>query len=510
MKRGSQILKNILRDAAGADQANGKYFCFSCEQMFDSRKFLEEHVCSSASFICSCGTEFTDYRDMKEHSTTHEPGHQVLDHVTIKKRRLDKLKAEQEQLLKLQTGGAPNMGNASSLLLVRPGLQVPHTSALLSQVPVQTVQIPQVPQLNPALSQPALHSNSIANGMKSVFAGVGAPTVDLWTLYQPVVILETDDNLKKKKLYTCAKCEQGFMSKSALITHHSLHVSDKISGCIGCGMLLSSKKMVPRYHSCNAPNNPTKCKIVTAKPLNYKPPIEAPRQNPLQATSLQQLENKNPSKGGQTFHNTPILKSQNLFIRTYDANGIRVAIPLQTQTQNPSAIQILSGVTQPSKVQNLYVSNQSNQKFPIARQKILPKKSIETPRGSDFRCRVCQLLFESPQQLQRHKCVKAREFMAKHMASGKQICRLNTVTPVIAPSSAQMNGQTNLGFSPSGSKTSQFVALNLENGKVGVSVNGAMEVVGSDDDEDCYIVESGPEKPAEMIYQVTSSVPIKT
>ncbi|KAM6909686.1 uncharacterized protein FYW49_011702 [Xenentodon cancila] len=252
MKRGSQILQNILRDGAGADQTNAKHFCFSCEQIFESRTCLEEHMCSSASFICSCGTEFTDYKDMLEHSTTHEPGHQVLDHVTIKKRRIERLKEEQEKLKKLQKGGVPlkvpNLGSAPSASML----------------------------VKPALQRQKLHKNSASDAMR---------------------------------------------------------------------------------------------------------------------------------------------------------------------------------------------------------------KSTETPGACEFKCRVCHLPFESPQLLQRHKCIKAREFMARHMAA------------------AQMNGQTNLGFSPSATKTSQFVALNMEKGKVGVSVNGAMEVSISDDDDDCYIVESGSDKPAEMIYQ---------
>lgn len=516
------MLQNILRDGAGTGQTNTKHLCFSCEQIFPSRACLEEHICSCASFICSCGTEFTEYKDMQEHSSTHEPGHQVLDHETIKKRRIERLREEQEKLKKLQKVGAAqkalNVGYVSpGSLPVKPAQQIPNTSALKSQVSVPAVQTPQVPQLNPTLPQaPALSNpHHLVNNMQKIFAGVGAPTVDLWTIYQPVVVMQTDDEFKKKKPYTCGKCGMGFMSKATLVSHHNLHAIDKISGCIGCGLLLCSKKVVPRYHVCNSPNNQTKFKLITAKPLNYKPPSEATRPNPMaqppQGSSSLQLENQHPSaanKGRQVLHtaSTQMLKNQN--IRTYNSNnrGPRVTVPLQMKTQNPSASKNSTGFSLPSKFQSPNVPNQSSLQLPSPPSQWQKMSKSGTSSPHEFRCRVCHLLFETPQLLQRHKCIKAGEFMARHLA-GKRNCKFNKMTPAITPNAAPMKGQTNLGFSPAGTKTNQFVPLSLDKGKVGVSVNGE---IGVDDDDDCYIVESGSDKPAEMIYQVTSSVPIKT
>ncbi|XP_030605660.1 uncharacterized protein LOC115794343 isoform X4 [Archocentrus centrarchus] len=139
------------------DLMNGGQICFSCEQIFANRRFLEEHMCSSASFICSCGTEFTEYKHMQEHSTTHEPGHQVLDHETIRKRRIEKRIEEEEKLKRLRKGeviwNTPKAaavwtkGNMpSDSLELKPVLQVPTASVSRVQFPVQSPKISQVRQ----------------------------------------------------------------------------------------------------------------------------------------------------------------------------------------------------------------------------------------------------------------------------------------------------------------------------------------------------------------------------
>lgn len=73
-----------------------------------------------------------------------------------------------------------------------------------------------------------------------------------------------------------------------------------------------------------------------------------------------------------------------------------------------------------------------------------------------------------------------------------------------SPNPAQMNGGRKLGIPASSNIMKTQV---MARGQGAVPVNGKM---GADADDDCYIVESGPDKPAEMIYQVTSSVPIET
>lgn len=73
---------------------------------------------------------------------------------------------------------------------------------------------------------------------------------------------------------------------------------------------------------------------------------------------------------------------------------------------------------------------------------------------------------------------------------------------------AQMNGERKLGAPASGNiKKNQIMAVTLDKGQGPSPAKGK---IGADVEDDCYIVESGPDKPAEMIYQVTSSVPIKT
>ncbi|XP_044063612.1 uncharacterized protein LOC122881437 [Siniperca chuatsi] len=525
MERGRQKLQNILEDGLGRDLMNAGRFCFSCEQIFANRKCLEEHMCSAASYICSCGTEFTEYKDMLEHSTTHEPGHQVLDHETIRKRRIEKRIEEEEQLKRLQTGEVvwktPKLDNV-------PSISLPVN-------PMQSAQISQVPELYPSVSQASLLPNAISSttDMKNIFAGVGAPTVDLWTLYQPVVLLQTVRTFNKKKPYTCGKCGQCFLTRTSLISHHSSHVTDKVSGCIGCGLLLSSKKVVPRFHVCNSPNTATKFRLITARPLGNNRLNEAGtvRSQNLsawgpQATSSLQLKSQNTSaasKGGQAPHITSTLQLKNENMKTYNKSnrGLHVTPSLQLKSLNLSASKPYVTVALPSKSQspNPSASDKSSQGLPVtpSRQMKMPANSASgvpskptqtssVPNG--FTCRVCHIPFETAQLLQRHKCVKAQEFMAQHVRGGKRHYKLKRVTPVANPSPAQMNGERKLVVPASGNiKKNQVMPVGLDKGQGAAPVNGK---TGVDMDEDCYIVERGQDKPAEMIYQVTSSVPIKT
>ncbi|XP_022616305.1 zinc finger protein 343-like [Seriola dumerili] len=541
MEGGQQKLQNVLEDGLSTELINAGRFCFSCEQIFSDRRSLEEHVCSAASYICSCGTEFTQYSDMLEHSTTHEPGHQVLDHETIKKRRIEKRIEEEEKLKRLQTGEvvwkAPKMNNVASISMpVNLMLQRPITSGPLP-VPIQSSKISQVPELYPAVSQASFLSNPATSttDMQNIFAGVGAPTVDLWTLYQPVVVINTVRKFNKKKPYTCGKCGQCFVTKTSLISHHSSHVTDKVSGCIGCGLLLSSKKVVPRFHVCNSPNTATKFRLITAKPLNFGKPNKASThrsQNPSaqepQVPSSIQLKRQNPSvtsKGIQTSCVTSILQLKNQNIRSYSKStqGFRVTPLLQTYSRNPSTSKPYTNVSLLSKNQspNLSASTKSSGRglsfIPSLQMKsptnsasgVLSKPMQISSAKNGFTCRVCQIPFETAQLLQRHKCIKAQEFMAQQVRGGKQHFRLKRVTPLVSPVPVQMNGDIKLDVPLAGNiKKNQVVAVSLDRGQGADPVNGKPGV--KMDDDDCYIVESGPDKPAEMIYQVTSSVPIIT
>ncbi|XP_013889976.1 uncharacterized protein LOC106537148 [Austrofundulus limnaeus] len=499
MKSGSQILQSFLEVGVPASLKGSGHLCFSCEQIFANRKCLEDHLCPSASFICSCGTEFTEYKGMLEHSTTHQPGQQVLDHMTIKKRRIEKFVEQDEKLKRLQKGEIVwSPSNA-----VKPSVSGRKSSAL-----PQTVQIPQVPVATPSLSDASLLPNALpaAKGMQTLYSDVGAPTVDLWTIYQPVVLVPTIRKLQKP--YICGKCGQGFMSKALLVSHHNLHVADKVSGCIGCGLLLSGRKQVPRFHSCNSPVT-HKFKLITAKPPNYKSPIkDNVRKNllaqPLQAASALQLENLIPGAARKVRRPGPISAQKN--IRTYN-NSVHVGSVFQPKILNPIAPKAPISVSLSSKSPNLSVFS-SKISIPPTVQLKMPTSSESLSSDGEFMCRVCHLPFRTAQILQRHKCVKAQEFMAKHVIGSK----IQPKPPLSmgAPNSAQVNGERKPGFPPSVGTKSNQLAVGLDKGKAPVpgKVPGNKKT-GEEDDDDCFIVEDGSNKPAEMIYQVTSSVPIK-
>lgn len=518
MQRGGKKGFCFPRGSFPTQRMNQGHICFRCEQRFANQKCLEEHFCTSVGFICTCGTEFIEYTDMLEHSTTHEPGQHVLNHVSIKRKRLEKHK-EKEELMKLIRRNevvweVPNEPSASQI-------QVPKISANMLQGQTQS---PQVPNMLPSMSQASLPPNLGSNAdMQNLFTGSGAPTVDLWTLYQPVVLLNMDRKVNKKKPYSCGKCGQCFMSKTTLIAHHSSHATDKVSGCIGCGMLLSSKKMVPRFHVCNSPTNTTKFRLITAKPPNYKLPIEGMsnmKQNVgtqmLHAAASFQIMNSGPnSKGRQMPHFSPTLQQNNQSMKTYANNnsGLNVIPAMLFRNQNMNA----SKTSFPRKTLNAGVSSRRGmgRGFPQPVQIRMPTNSSASSLGrpsltsstrGGFSCRVCHIPFETPQLLQRHKCARAKEFMAQHVRPGKPQYTPKRIAPVASPGLAQMNGAKRPVLPPSGHMKNQVVSVSLDNEQSGLPVNGKIQV---DSDDDCYIVENIPEKPAEMIYQVTSSVPIK-
>ncbi|XP_037309706.2 uncharacterized protein LOC119197473 [Pungitius pungitius] len=512
MERGR---RSVLEDGLGRDLMDAGRFCFSCEQIFANRRSLETHSCSAASHICSCGTEFVEYEHMLDHSTTHEPGHQVLDHGTIKKRRIEKRLEEEEQLNRLQTGQV--VWNAPSTYL--------QPNSPLTSAAVKSMQIPQVPQLQHSVSHTSLPTKPNKKDMQNIFAGVGSPTVDLWTLYQPVVLVPTMRKFNKTQPYICAKCGQCFTTRSSLISHHSSHVTDKVAGCIGCGLLLSSKKLVPRFHVCKAPNTlTTKFRIITAKPLGSKMANVACTDRspavaePLQAAPYLQLKSQNPSaasKGSRSPLIPSTLQLENQKISTYNRNKHRLNVFQSMQGRGQKLDASKSYITAPlpsmSHSPNPSSLNKSSNGFAPSAQFRRPTQSASGKSGkpmqtssasSRFPCRVCHLLFETAHLLQRHKCAKAHEFMAKQVRVGKGHYRLKGVA-----SAAKMNGERKLGVPVSGNFRKNKVAVGLDKVQGAGSLSGK---TGGNMDDDCYIVESGPDKSAEMIYQVTSSVPIKT
>lgn len=526
---------NIVVDGLSRDLFVAGRFCFGCEQIFASRKCVEEHICPATTYICSCGTEFTEYKDMEEHDTTHEPGHQVLDHETIWKRRLEKRKAEEEQLKRIETGdviwNASKMANVASVdsaLKPSRSLTKPPTLPQVSNPPVK---ISQVPASNSS-SQGNCQSNPAPSGieMKNVFGSAGAPTVDLWTLYQPVVLLKTTHTHPKMQLYTCGRCGERFVTKVALVAHHSTHVIDKVCGCIGCGLLLSSKKLVPRFHVCNAPNNiQTKLKVITAKPLKSNPvqknssldlPQNAGHTQAFPTPQSKSLTFSHVSKGSTVPPATSSQQFKNKNVKVYSQSSRRLLVrPLLPKTSNPHVLNAGSTVPYSAMAHRANVgvydksSNSRLMTVPgLMKAPLIPasgvsknkKKTSPVPRG--FTCRVCYIPFETSTLLQRHKCTKAEEFMAKQNRPGKQQYRRNNLTAAPGSSLAPVNGERTFGLHNSANiKQNQGMAVSLNQGHGALQVHCKTE---ADMEDDCYIVE--PEKTAEMIYQVTSSVPIKT
>lgn len=458
---------------------------------------------------------------MHEHSTTHEPGHQVLDHETIKKRRLEKCKAEEEQLKRIDTGDVvwkDSEDDDADLMSISVMPVVP--------VPTQPVKIPQVPDLSLSLPKASLLPDSVSHtaDMKNIFANVGAPTVDLWTIYQPVVLLQTENKLNKKKPYTCGKCGQCFMTKSSLICHHNTHVVDKVCGCIGCGLLLSSKKLVPRFHNCSSSSFTTKFKIITAKPSRQTYSCRNGSLNPharaLLTTSPLQLS-QNSIAADQTRHIPSSLQYKNQNIRTFPQSnyGLHHASYMHLKSGVSGAAIPRVTVHPPSKIhsRNLGSSYKRMLNVPLQWKTSLnptsaalckPTKGPSAALG--YRCRVCHIPFETTHLLQRHKCVKAKEFMAQHARGSRQHYALKRIPPVTSQSLALMNGQRKLGVPASAYMKKNIMAINLNKGQGAARPVPVSHKTTEDIDDDCYIVENSPEKPAEMICQVTSSVPIKT
>ncbi|XP_033836513.1 zinc finger protein 649-like [Periophthalmus magnuspinnatus] len=454
MASGYQDVPNVLDDGLSTELMNAGRFCFNCEQIFSSRKCLEEHLCSVPSYICSCGTEFTSYNGMLRHSSSHEPGHQVLCHETIKKRRIEKHWEEEEKLKRLQSGEV--IWESPKSLLAKAAPQIP----VLPKIQVQ-------PHVLPQLS-PDLIKNVSTSDTSKIFSDVGAPTVDLWTLFQPVVLVKTVRSFSSRKPYTCGKCEQSFITRKSLVIHHNTHIADKVSGCIGCGLLLCSRKIVPRFHPCNAPHG-YKFKVTTARPINQ---ITANITN-----GLAKAANSSPPQNAQ--NNGSCRKIKIVMGVNYSPSAAKRPKPSQTKP-------IISNA------KSISVNN------PPAAQ-AAPGAVTLTP-GKGYECRVCHVFFESINVLQRHKCAKAHEFLMKHKLTAPAN-RQRQVVPLQIPSSSLQKSVAKAVLSaPAGNTDIKSRLSNMNNKDTSTAVT----------DDDCFIVESGPEKPAEVIYQVTSSVPIKT
>ncbi|KAK0152773.1 Zinc finger and SCAN domain-containing protein 2 [Merluccius polli] len=398
---------------AGVFRRNRNLLCSGCDHMFPNKSFLEEHCCPAVTHICSCGTEFPSYSEVVAHSKTHQPGHSVVDHKAVRRRRLDR---EQEEELRL----SPEQGPSSLL-----GINARPASSL------EVVSKYQVPMQSSAPS---------AMKISKLLRGSAAPTVDLWTIYQPVVLVKTP-KCNSIGTYSCGKCLQSFSTKSILVSHYKTHTRDKVFGCIGCGMLLSSRKSAPSYHKCNAPGH-LEAGVITARPACGLKPGMAPAAPQTLTPSNKDL-------------NAPAPKTMRLhsFTRPY--------------------------------------SNLSKTTPPQAGYATHP-----------FSCGVCRVAFESAKLLQRHKCVEAQRIVLNKTvprpqsgAPWRSISALKS--PYALPQTA---ARSKLLAAPCGvAGAYQHKTAGLSNG----AAAPVSEEIDLDSDDDCYIIESSTIKPNNMLLMAT-------
>ena len=384
-------------------------FCFSCENIFPSIAFLEEHCCPAATHICSCGTEFPLYLDLVAHSKTHPPGHSVVDRKAVRRRRFDR---EQEENLRLSAQQGP-----SSLL----GFNTKPASSLevvsKRHVPLQS-------------SPP----NSVR--ISKLFRGSAAPTVDLWTIYQPVVLIKMP-SFKNKGTYRCGKCSLRFSTKSNLVLHYSTHAREKVFGCIGCGVLLSSNKSLPQYHQCNSPSSFLAAGVISTRPVCGQKPNMLP--------------------GAQTL--LPSNKSKQLNVTAPKI------IRLKTYARPHSALAM--------------------------------KPTQATFSMDAFPCGVCRVAFESVKLLQRHKCIEAQRIVLnRSMPRPQSSTQWRSITALKSPYPLPHTARSkNHGVAPFGVGHSYRNKTVHSNGTGGQPVR---EKTDLDSDDDCYIIESSTKKPNKM------------
>lgn len=411
-RRGRRPFRGPFSGVTSTDRAfrpNNDRLCFSCKKTFPSQAFLEEHCCPALTHICSCGTEFPLYSKVVAHSKTHQPGHSI-DHKTIVRRRY--LREQQD---KVQRSASSLSSPASSLELVSK-----------YQVPMQ------------------FSPNSFK--MSKLSHGSAAPTVDLWTVYKPVVLLKTH-TLINTGPYRCANCSQNFSTKSNLVLHCNSHAIDKVFGCVGCGTLLSSSKSLPEYHLCNSPSGSLGPAVITTHPLCGQKPDVAPVARTLM-----------PSNTSKAFNVTTA-----------------TTVHLNTFTQPHS---------NPSK---------------------MPMQA--TFAMNPFSCGVCCVAFDSVKLLQRHKCLEAQRSVHHTVPPRPQASmkwRSITTTqkrPYPLPQTARIKNHTVAPCGIVNANAYQHKTAVLSNGLRGQAVSEKKDL---DSDDDCYIIESPTIKPNNTLCNVSS------
>lgn len=338
-------------------------FCFGCEELFPDRIWLEEHPCPAMKYICSCGTEFSLYMDMLRHSTEHEPGHSTMHHATIKRRRME-MQKKKEGLL---------------------------------------------------------------NRFKPVHLNLGpVSTVDLWPLYQPVVLLKTVRCFDKERPFQCANCELGFTSKNSLIRHHTVHNKKRVIACVLCGGLLPFSKSIPVPHLCSKPSSSTSIDSITAA-----------------------------------------------------SEATITAAPEVCSTAVPSELNDMFERKMGGYQDSPIVSHKVEQAHTLSKHQVCENTYNGTHGKEGFRCRVCQLPFHSNQMLHRHKCDKAADYVQRLALMPTNRRRVTHVTSLHTLPQNNVDGELRVNIQAS-------TSIQMYHKKA----LGPESVTDVDFDDDCYVIES--------------------
>ncbi|XP_062322609.1 zinc finger protein 530-like [Osmerus eperlanus] len=371
-------------------------FCFSCEEWFPDRMWLEEHWCPAVKYICTCGTEFSLYMDMLKHSSNHEPGHSMLDHSTIKKRRMEMMKQKERQVRWFKP----------------------------------------------------VHINSPSKPLSSPIVS----TVDLWPLYQPVVLLKTLRCFDKEKPFQCANCEEGFTSKNNLIRHHTVHNKRRVLACVLCGELLPISKSVPVPHICHSSSTALMARITSA-----------------------------PKARSTT---APVVR------KTTASTALSITTAL-----NDKVFKMDVGEEHPIGIP------EGAQTYTLSKHRVCEKTMLETPGKECFRCRLCQLPFHTAHLLQRHECEKASGYVERLALMPKNRRRVKHSPSPYTQNTADRELQVNIQASR-GIQRYHNKAVGPDLTLKGPAVTIKTEC---DSDDDCYVIESSSSKPTQLLKMTYAS-----
>ncbi|XP_041091122.1 zinc finger protein 853-like isoform X2 [Polyodon spathula] len=182
----------LLIEHQSAHAGQGLLFCGKCEGLFSCRDQLEQHQCTSCTYICTCGNGFPQYPALLEHMRSHDEG--------------------------LPPGYPDPVAQARS-----------HT--LLADLVKQRQQ-------------------EKGGGR----AGTGAPAgfgemVVLKLRFLPVVSIRRQEEEESVRGHKCGICGWTFVSLDLLIEHHTSHGADAVYGCRRCRRAVSSSVLLER-HAC--------------------------------------------------------------------------------------------------------------------------------------------------------------------------------------------------------------------------------------------------------------------